>query len=59
MMSIKAIMTYFARPDKVAPEGGRSVSTQELKLLSAKERSELGKLACVELGETWEPTPDN
>ncbi len=51
MKAIKAIKTYFE-----AGQHGRKVGMDEMKALSAEERQELGRLACAEIGETFEPS---
>lgn len=47
MKAIVAIKTYFDQPP---------VTMEEIKNLSHDERQELGKLACEQLGEEFEPT---
>jgi hypothetical protein len=49
MTSVKAIKTYF----ESGPHG-RKVTMDELRALSADDRHELGRLACVELGVEYE-----
>jgi hypothetical protein len=49
MKSITAIKTYFE-----SDPHGRKVTMDELKGLTPPERAELGRLACVELGEPFE-----
>jgi hypothetical protein len=50
MSSLKAIRTYFEEG-----QHGRKVGMDEIKALSPEERAELGQLACVEIGEEWQP----
>jgi hypothetical protein len=50
--SIVAIKRFFE-----GDPGGRKVQLEELKKLDAAEREELGRAACKELGEEWEPHP--
>lgn len=49
MKAIPAIKKFMEREPN-----GRKVSMDELKELSKEDRTELGKLACVELGEEFE-----
>ena len=44
MTPIKAIRTYFEQ------DGGRQVTTAEIKALTTEERRELGVLCCAALG---------
>lgn len=48
MKSIVAIKRFFE-------QDGEKIDLTELKALSIEDREELGRLACVELGEEWEP----
>jgi hypothetical protein len=50
MKAIAAIKAFFERTDTIAPHGGRKVEMAELKGLSAGDRTELGQLACAQLG---------
>lgn len=57
MKRIPAIKRYFERKDEISPFGGRLVTMDELKelrKLSDAGLTELGKLACKELGEPFE-----
>ena len=51
MKAIPAIKKFFEADD------GAKVTMDELKALDKQERAELGRLACVELGEEFEETP--
>jgi len=44
------IKLFFQRDDIFTPGGGQKVTLAEMKKLSVKEATELGKLAAVELG---------
>ena len=51
MKAVVAIRTYFADEN-----GENKPTTSEVAELTKDERQELGKLACIELGEEFEPT---
>ena len=48
MTSVVAIKKFFEEG-----KHGRKVTMQEMKALSTEDRTELGKLACIELGVEW------
>ena len=49
MKAVPAIKRYFES------NGGRKIEMSELKELTHEERQELGEMAAVELGKTFEP----
>jgi hypothetical protein len=51
---IKAIRDYFQQQDPQAPDGGRKVTMDELKGLTAEDKDELGVLCASALGEELE-----
>lgn len=52
MKAIPALKKFF---DDGGPHG-RKLTMEELKDLSKEDRQELGQLACIELGEEFEPS---
>lgn len=56
MKPIAAIKKYFEQADKITPEGGRKFQgVAEFKGLTQEDKTELGMLACKELGCEFEP----